>query len=69
MSAIKPYTVDRRFLRGPFLKDSGIAVSAEADNWCRTWVSGDRLVVVADRTEDVEITAPGYETVAIALPA
>jgi alpha-L-fucosidase len=60
MTALKPYTADRSFPE--------VAVSAEADNWCRTWVSGDRLVVVADRPEDVKITAPGYEAVAIALP-
>jgi alpha-L-fucosidase len=60
MTAIKPYTTDRSFPE--------VAVSAEDENWCRTWVSGDRLIVVADRPEDVTINAPGYEAVAIALP-
>jgi alpha-L-fucosidase len=62
MAELKPYTTDRRF------PGDEIAVSAEDENWCRTWVTGDRLVVVAERPEEVEVTAPGREIVAIALP-
>ncbi|MDT0346159.1 alpha-L-fucosidase [Streptomyces litchfieldiae] len=63
MTGVKPYTTDRRFPG-----DAEVTVSAEADNWYRTWASGDKLVVIADRPEAVRVTAPGYETVAIALP-
>jgi alpha-L-fucosidase len=62
MAELKPYTTDRRF------PGDEIAVSAEDENWCRTWVTGDRLVVVAERPEEVEVTAPVREIVAIALP-
>jgi alpha-L-fucosidase len=60
---LKPYTADRRPLR-----DDEAAVPETSDNWCRAWVSGHRLVVVADRPEAVRVTAPGYETVHIGLP-
>ena len=63
MTGVKPYTTDRQFPG-----DAEVTVSAEADNWYRTWASGDKLVVIADRPEAVRVTAPGYETVAIALP-
>jgi alpha-L-fucosidase len=63
MTAIKPYTTDRRFPG-----DDAVTVSAEADSWYRTWASGDRLVVVADRPDAVRVTAPGYEIVQVALP-
>lgn len=62
MTGIKPHTADRRFLA-----DEGV-VSAGADNWCRAWISGDRIVVVADRPEAVRATAPGREIVRFALP-
>jgi alpha-L-fucosidase len=63
MTEVKPYSTDRRFPG-----DDEVAVSAEADNWCRTWASGDRLVVIADQPEAVRVTAPGYEIVHLALP-
>jgi alpha-L-fucosidase len=63
MAEVKPYTADRRFPGG-----DAVTVSAEADNWCRTWASSNRLVVVADRPEDVRVTAPGYDIVHVALP-
>jgi alpha-L-fucosidase len=63
MAEVKPYTTDRRFPG-----EDAVAVSAEADNWCRTWASGSRLVVVADRPEAVRVTAPGYEIVPVTLP-
>jgi alpha-L-fucosidase len=63
MTKVKPYTADRRFPG-----EDEVTVSAEPDNWCRTWASGGRLVVVADRPEAVQVIAPGYEIVHIALP-
>jgi alpha-L-fucosidase len=63
MTEVKPYTTDRRFPG-----EGEVTVSAEADNWCRTWTSGGRLVVIADRPEAVRVTAPGYEIVHVALP-
>jgi len=63
MAEVKPYTTDRRFPG-----DDEVAVSTETDNWCRTWASGTRLVVVSDRPEAVRVTAPGYEIVHLALP-
>jgi alpha-L-fucosidase len=63
MTDVKPYTTDRRFPGG-----AEVAVSAEADNWCRHWASGDRLVIVAERPDAVRVSAPGYKIVHIALP-
>ncbi|MQM25860.1 alpha-L-fucosidase [Glycomyces albidus] len=63
MTAVKPYTADRRF---PGEDEAGVSV--DAGDWCRTWASGDRLVVVADRPEAVRINAPGYEVVGVELP-
>jgi alpha-L-fucosidase len=63
MTALKPYTADRRFPG-----EDEAAVSVDAGDWCRTWASGDRLVVVADRPEAVRINAPGYEVVGVELP-
>ena len=62
MTEVKPYTTDRR------TTPHGVTAAGEADNWCRTWTSGTRLVVVADRPEAVHVNAPGYEIVRIPLP-
>lgn len=62
MRAIKQYTVDRT------LTGESAAVTAGAENWHRTWISGGRLVVVADDPDAVQISGAAYEVVPIALP-
>ncbi|WP_199035018.1 alpha-L-fucosidase [Glycomyces salinus] len=63
MTELKPFTTDRRPVTG-----EEVAVTSAEDNWCRAWISGDRLVVVADRPEAVEVAANGLEVVSVALP-
>lgn len=60
MTALKPYTADRR--------PSDLTVTAADGNWCRTWISGGRLIVVAERPEAVSVIAPDLDIVPIALP-
>jgi alpha-L-fucosidase len=62
MTGVKPYTTDRR------TTDEAVTVAAPDGTWHRTWISGERIVVVADRPEAVRIAAEGYEVVPISLP-
>lgn len=63
MQAVKPHTTDRRTTGGT------VALSAAEDNWHRAWISGGRLIVVADDPEAVQATGFDGEIVPVALPA
>ncbi|GAA2148717.1 alpha-L-fucosidase [Glycomyces algeriensis] len=62
MRAVKPYTLDRS------APDAAVAVAAPDGGWHRAWLSGGRLVVVADDPGAVRVSGFGGEIVPVALP-